>query len=287
MTAFISRAKTFSLRFVDKFFRDNTTTLAASLAYFATLSIAPLMILFLTLSSGINPLMQQEFVGQVQSVIGVRAAEAIQIIIQTAKDRPDLSRLSGFFGALTLAVSASAVFSELKSSLNIVFETTALEKDKPQENILWQFLKLRILSVGFVLSFIFIFILLVSLVASSFISVFLPGSDQILARVFSWIFSFAIESLIFCLIYRYIPDERILWREALQAGTITAALFVSGKEVVGIYLGNSGVASAYGAAGSVIVLLIWIYYSALIVFSGAQLNFLMTQKRKNHEAFAR
>lgn len=282
MTSALDTAKKFSFDFADKFFRDNTTTLAASLAYYATLSIAPLMVLFITISARVNPLVQSEFIGQVQNLIGEHAGEAIRIVIETAKDRPDLSSLSGILGALMLAISASAVFSELKSSLNIVFETGTLEKEKPQEGVIWHFLKIRLLSVGFVLSFIFI--LLTSLIASSVISVFLPSSDQTVARGLSWLFSFGIEAVIFALIYRYVPDERILWSEAFWAGGITAALFVTGKELVGIYLGNSAVGSAYGAAGSVIVLLIWIYYSALIVFSGAQLNFLLAQRRKKNES---
>lgn len=260
-------------KFFDKFLKDNTTTLAASLSYYATLSVAPLLILFITLSSQMGTNMQDEFIVQVNALIGERAAEAIRLIIETAKDRPDLQSMSGFIGALTLAISASAVFGELKSSLNIVFECTG-ENDKDKHpNAVWAFLQARLLSVGFVLSFIFI--LLVSLILSSVISVFLPPGEQGVVRFVSWTISFLMQGFIFCLLYRYVPDRRIGWKASFRSGLITAALFVTGKELVGLYLGNSAVGSAYGAAGSLIVLLIWIYYSAMIVFSGAQVSFLM------------
>jgi membrane protein len=263
----------FFTHYSDKFTKDQTTTLAASLAYYAALSMAPLLILFLTVAASMEGDLQAKFIFQVQALIGERAGEAVQMVIEAANDRPDLGSVSGIFGLLTLIISASAVFGELKFSLNRIFNVPdRYQNAETSSQAVLDYLKWRVLNIGLVLSFLFI--LVVSLIASSVIEMTLPESEQFWAQLLNWAVSLLMQAAFFALIYRYVPDRRTPWINAFKTGLVTALLFVTGKELIGIYLGNSAVGSAYGAAGSVIVFLIWIYYSALIVFSGAQLSIL-------------
>lgn len=267
------------LLFFDKFSADNTLSMAAALAFYAALSIAPLLILFLTLAAQLNLSVQASFVGEVQNLIGDQAAEVIQMIIDAAKKREDLKGLSGIFGAATLAISSSAVFVELRDSLNRILNSSATDPENPAfMQIVLGFLKNRILNIGFAITFLFI--LLISLILSTVINLYVAETGEWIAGAMSWIITYFAQLLLFTLLYRYVPDRHENWRHSLISGLITTSLFVLGREAVGFYLGRSGVGSAYGAAGSVIVLLIWIYYTALIVFSGAQISHLITGKGK-------
>lgn len=269
----VQKIRWFFTSFFDRFQRDHTTTLASSLAYYTALSLAPLVILFVTLSSKLSPGLQQTFITQVQGLVGTDAAKTFEIVIENAKERPDLATASGLFGALTLLLSASLIFGEMKTALNLIFESSEI-KDKSASTLkaILQFLKERVLNAGLALSFIFIMI--VSLVASSVISATFH-SEQDIWRYVNILISFVSYVGVFTLIYRYLPNRKIRWIPALKGGAITASLFVVGKELIGLYLGNSALGSSYGAAGSVIVLLVWVYYSALITFIGAHVSSLL------------
>lgn len=269
-------------KFFDEFSKDNTFSMAAALAFYAALSIAPLLILFLTLAAQFNFSVQSSFVQEVDKLMGDKAAEVIEMIIEAAKNREDLKGLSGFFGIITLAISSSAVFVELKSSLNRILDSELSSSSEASYfHIAKTFIKDRILNIGFAISFLFI--LLISLILSTLINIYLAETGQWMAQAVNWVTSFSIQFCLFTLLYRYVPDRHENWRRSCLSGVITTFLFIIGKEVVGYYLGNSGVASAYGAAGSVIVLLIWIYYTSLIVFSGAQISHLVMSSPKDRK----
>lgn len=259
--------------FFARFVKDQTTTYAASVAFYTALSLAPLLILFVTLTSTMTSGFQEAFEIQVQELVGSDAAKAVSLIINNAKERPDLASLSGFFGALTLLLSASLIFGELRDAMNRIFKTPAPEIEN--ENV-WQvvkgLLRDRILHAGFALSFVFIMI--VSLILSSILTATFK-SEQTIWKLVNVIGSFLFYAGIFGLVFRFLPNGRTRWRESMLGGLLTALLFVIGKEVIGLYLGKSALGSAYGAAGSVIVLLVWVYYSAMITFIGAHVSAIL------------
>ena len=272
----LKQTKTFLTSLFDRFQSDHTTTLAASLSYFTALSLAPLVVLFVVISSKLDGQIEIAFLQQMRSLVGPSASQIFEMVIQNAKERPDLTSISGVIGILTLLFSASLIFGELRTALNKIFENEDNVSDPPHATI-WQdifyFLKERFLRVGIVLSFLFIMI--VSLMASSFISATFEV-DRAIWGTMNAAVSLLFFVGLFSLLFRYLPNSRIKWAQAFKGGFITALLFVIGKELIGIYLGNSSIGSAYGAAGSIIVLLVWVYYSALITFIGAHVSSLLS-----------
>lgn len=273
----IQNAKNFIERFIEKFNADQTTTLAASLAFYTALSLAPLLILFVTFASWINEDVQRSFVVEVNRMVGKDAAVAVEMIIDSAKSRTDLSSISGFFGGLTLLLSASLIFGELRSTLNRIF---CIKEDPLPTESYWRifvlFIESRVLNIGLALSFIFTMI--VSLLASSVISTMLQSQQKVFLVTLDVLVSTVFYFGLFTLVYHYLPTKHVPWRRAWHGGALSALLFVMGKQLIGSYLGNSALGSSYGAAGSVVVLLAWVYYSALVTFIGAQISALLPLK---------
>lgn len=266
-------AASFFKSFFARFVKDQTTTYAASVAFYTALSLAPLLILFVTITSKMTTGFQESFEFQVQQLVGIDAAKAVSLIITNAKDRPDLASLSGLFGTLTLLLSASLIFGELREAMNRIFQTPMPDtSNETFMEVVLHLIRDRVLQVGLALSFVFIMI--VSLIFSSVLSAAFK-SDQSLWKIINIAASFFFYAGVFGLVFRYLPNGRTRWKESLLGGLLTAFLFVVGKELIGLYLGKSALGSAYGAAGSVIVLLVWVYYSAMITFIGAHVSALL------------
>lgn len=271
----------FSKSFFARFMKDQTTTFAASVAFYTALSLAPLLILFVTFTSRMSDGFQESFEIQVQSLVGSDAAQAVSLIITNAKDRPDLASMSGLFGLFTLLLSASLIFGEFREAMNRIFDTVT--PANPGETFLQfieSFIRDRLLQVGLALSFVFIMI--VSLIFSSALSATFK-SEKTLWQVINFGASFLLYAAVFGLVFRYLPNRRTQWKESMLGGLLTAFLFVVGKEGIGIYLGRSALGSAYGAAGSVVVLLVWVYYSAMITFIGAHVSALLLLDKNREE----
>ena len=270
--------------FFKRFVECNTVTWAASVAFYTALSLAPLLIIFLALSPHFDPALKDDFINEVRNLMGNTGAEAINLVFENAQERIDLMSMSGIFGTATLVVSASLIFGELRAALNQILEknpTPADDKSFTRATI--DFLKSRILQMGLALGFTFIMI--ASLILSTGISAFLRyGATYLgdIALIANIAFSFSLYLIVFGCMFHFIPKNKIHWKQSLQAATITSVLFVIGKELVGFYLGHSFLSSAYGAAGSVIVLLAWVYYSSLIIFIGAHVSFIL--EARNTEA---
>lgn len=269
----------FAENFVNKFLKDETTTLAASLAFYTALSLAPLVIIFVAITAQISPELQQTFVAESQSVIGPEAVKTIEMVIEGARERADLTSIAGFFGVATLLFSAGLIFGELRSALNRIFcVRPPADLDNSYLHIAGRFVRERVLHIGLALSFIFV--LIVSLITSSIISM-LTGYEHkgfvSTVNIFVTLFFYV---MMFTITFRFLPDKHQPWRRAVRGGVLTAALFVLGKELIALYLGRSAIASAYGAAGSFIVLLLWVYYSTLITFIGAQVSSLIPGRVK-------
>lgn len=269
----------FAEKFVTKFLKDETTTLAASLAFYTALSLAPLVILFVTITSQFSPELEQNFVTEAQAIVGKDAAHTFEMVIDGAKERTDLTSAAGIFGVFTLLLSASLIFGALRDALNRIFDVQPPpDLNDSYLHIVGRFLKERVLQVGLALSFILI--LIISLIASSAISVITNLEFKAMVAAVNIGVTLVTYVMIFTIIFRYLPDRHQPWGRAFRGGALTAALFVLGKELIALYLGKSAIGSAYGAAGSLIVLLVWVYYSTLITFVGAQVSSLIPGSRR-------
>ena len=263
-----------------KLFRDaaeswidhNATRLAAAVAFYAILSVAPLLILSVAVAGLVfgEEAARGELMSQIRDLMGDEGAEVIQTALASAK-KPSEGILATVIGAVTLLVGAAGVFGELHDALNVVWDV----QPKPGRGV-WGFLRDKFLSFGMVLSIGFL--LLVSLVLStalSGLSHYLSGvapEVPVLMRVVNFLISLGLIAGLFALLFRYLPDARIPWRYVWLGAGLTALLFTLGKFLIGLYLAKVAVGSAFGAAGSLVVLVVWIYYSSLIVFFGAELT---------------
>ena len=270
---------TFFQQLFSRISENKTTTWAASLAFYMALSLAPLLILFLTLSSLLSQDLQSTFEQQVNQLMGPVAAEGISTVINSAKDRPDLMSISGIAGTVTLILSAGLIFGQMREALNEIFEKKVEAPKEGFWNAIWSFIKTVLIKIALVLGFLVA--LIGSLIATTLISAYTNLTDQALVVAsINIIVSFVFYILLFTGLFHYVPNGKLPWREAFEGGAVTSILFLIGKELIGLYLGQGALSSSYGAAGSVVALLAWVYYSAMIIFVGAHVSFLLQKKFK-------
>jgi membrane protein len=250
---------------------DKAPRLAAALAYYTVFSLAPLLVLVIAIASfvvGNNLNIRQSLTSQIQAMVGQQAATAVNGMIDVTS-QPRNGTIATVVGIVTLLLGATGLFGQLQDALNTIWEV----KPKANRGIMGM-LKDRFLSFTMILGTSFL--LLVSLVISaalSFVNSYftnLLGGMGFVAQVLNFVFSTAIITLIFALIFKMLPDAEVEWRDVWIGALVTALLFNLGKWLLSIYLSRGSVTSAYGAAGSLIVLLLWVYYSAQILFLGAE-----------------
>jgi len=249
---------------------DNVARLAASLAYYTLLSVAPLIILAVAVAGlAFGQVAAREHIGgELARVVGAGAAGAIQSIAKNAHT-PGTGVFSIVIGVLVLLFGASGVFGELQSALNTVWDVAP----KPGRGV-WGVVKDRFFSFTLVVGVAFL--LLVSLIVSAALTwvgqVFessLPGG-AVVWQVLNFGISILVVTALFGLMFKTLPDALIQWRDVWVGAAVTAALFTLGKFLLGLYLGSAGVSSAYGAAGSIVALVIWVYYSSQVLLVGAE-----------------
>lgn len=259
---------------------DNVPVLAAALAYYTVFSLAPLLIIAIAVAGAVfgEEAARGELVHQIQGLVGKEGAEAVQAMIQNASKPNNGGAIATIIGVILLMFGASGVFGQLQSALNTIWEV----KPKPGQGIR-SFLVSRFLSFAMVL--VIGFLLLVSLVLSSvlaavsyFFNNLMPGLP-ILGQVINFLISFGVITVLFASIYKFLPDVEIPWKNLWVGAAVTAVLFNIGKLAIGLYLGNSSVGSAYGAAGSLVVVLIWVFYSAQILLIGAEFTQVYSKYR--------
>jgi len=252
-------------------FDDQAPTLGAAVAYYTVFSLAPLFIIAVAIAGLVfgREAAQGQIFEQLRAMIGETSAAAMEDVVESANSQPRTGVFATIVGFVALIVGASGVFAQMQASLNAIWRV----EPKPGRGI-WGLIQDRVLSFGFIL--IVGFLLLISLILTAIIAFigewfggFVPGVETLI-QILNAILSLAIITLLFAMIFKFLPDVKIAWRDVWIGALITAALFTAGKEVLGLYLGKSGVASSYGAAGSLIVLLLWVYYSAQILFFGAE-----------------
>lgn len=256
---------------VSAWFDHNASSLGAALAFYTIFSVAPILIIAVAIAGYVfgADTAQTEVLSQLRALTGDAGAAAIRELL-TSAHYSDKKGLAAAIGVVTLVVGATSVFGELQNALQRIWQTPA----QPRSVGWWRFVRGRVLSVGMVLGVGFL--LLVSLVASAALAAFggwlgayLPQLEIVLPLL-DLVVSFGMTVLLFALIYRYVPREPVPWEDVWIGATVTALLFTIGKYLIGIYLGKSSFNSAYGAAGSLIVLLLWIYYSAQVFLLGAE-----------------
>jgi membrane protein len=253
--------------------------LAASLSLYSLLSLAPLVILAIAVASLAfgRSAAQRALIDEVRDVMGGEGALTVQTVIEHGK-QPHAGGVASIIGVIILVVGASSVFGELQSALNKIWEV------KPASGTgLWSLVKSRLVSFALVLGFGFL--LLVSLVFSAALTAFgrffsghlsLPTA---LLAASNALLSFAGIFVLIALILRYVPDVSLRWKDVWQGALATAILFTAGKALLGLYLGSTAVGSAYGAAGSLIVVILWVYYSAMIFYFGAEFTRVRARKQ--------
>jgi membrane protein len=260
---------------VSDFLSDDAMTLAAGLAFYSALSLAPLLGLFIWITSLLNGAAQQDLVDQIVALVGEEGGRTVRTVVESAEDKPNLGNLTGIIGIGILLFSAGTVFGQLQHSLNVVFDV----KSKPVKGAgraLWAWVRRRLLSMGMVLTVGFL--LAISLALSAGLAAALggvrsamPGTELLWALV-DFVAPMIVFIALFAVLFKLLPDVRLAWKDVWLASVVTAVLFSVGKIGIGLYLGRSSLASAYGAAGSLIVLLVWVYYSASIFLFGAELT---------------
>lgn len=258
-------------RTFSQFSENNSLRLAAALAYTAAFSLPPLLIVVIAVAGvvfGQEAVSGQVF-NQLRGLLGEDAAAGIQKTILNF-NRHDSGAVATAIGIGTLLFGASTFFATLQESLNDIWNL----KPKPRSGAM-QFIKTRFLSLGLVLSVGLL--LLVSLVLSAGLAAFsgylrglLPDVAVGLFFVLDLVLSLGLTTVMFALLFRFLPDARVAWRDIWPGAILTSVLFVIGKYLIGLYVSKADPGSAYGAAGSIIVLLTWVYYSALILFFGAE-----------------
>lgn len=250
---------------------DRADRLAAALAYYTAFSLAPVLLLVIAMAGLFlgEEAARGELFSQIHGLIGAQGAAAVEAMVERSGDRGDGTWATWLSLAL-LAFGASSVFLHLKESLNIIWNV----EDKAPSGGLIRAISSRIISFSMIP--VIGFLLLVSLAVTTALAYFsnvLEGVWQNwlpLASLLNFVFSFGIITLLFALIYKILPDVAVPWSDVWVGSAATAGLFTLGKWAIGLYLGNSDIASVYGAAGSFVVLLVWIYYSAQILFLGAE-----------------
>ncbi len=258
---------------------DDAATLAAALAYYALLSLAPLMIISIGVAGWfLGPeAARGRVAGELGGIVGGQAAQGIQAVVASA-DEPKSGIIGAVVGVVTLFVGASGVFGQLQTALNAIWEV----KSKSDRGLLGQ-LKDRFFSFTMVLGVAFL--LLVSLMLSSVLSSLgtvladtLPGGAT-LWQMINFALSFGVVTVLFALIFKVIPDAKVQWRDVWLGAAVTALLFVIGKQLLGLYLGHAAIGSSYGAAGSIVALVVWVYYAAQILFVGAEFTQVQARHR--------
>jgi membrane protein len=251
---------------------DNAPRFGAALAFYAVFSLAPVLIVAVSIAGFLfgARAAQGEIVRQFQGLMGTQGATAIETIIQSTH-RPGLGVFATTAGLIAILIGASGAFNELQDAFNTIWKV-----DGEAKGFWIATIRQRVFSLGLVVATGFL--LLTSLVVTAslsaterFVGTLLPISVIVLGSM-NFVFSFCMITILFALIFKFIPSTTVPWRDVQMGAAVTSLLFTAGKAVIGFYLGHSALTSAYGAAASLVVFLVWIYYSAQILLFGAEMT---------------
>ena len=251
---------------------------SAALALYAILSLAPMLLILVWLTSAIMPGAQEALMQQIAQLGGAEAEHVARTIVANAEANPDTGSIAGWWSLGLLFVAATTVFAQLQDVLNKIFRTDATALTG-----FMAWLRKRVFSLGLVLALGFL--LVVSMTVSTVLELLLGRVEWMLpamATGATWV----VYALAFALMYHYLPDRSVGWKRALGGGAATAVLFLLGRAAIAWYLGqsNPASASAYGSMGTIVLALVWIYYAALVVFVGALLTAVVDERAKEKSA---
>ena len=264
---------------------DECTTMAAALSYYTVFALPPLLLLIVMIVGAVmDPQDVREALhGQLGGLLGQAGGDEIRTIMEKAQETktPDTGRpLAAVLGIATLVLGATGVFAQLQAALNKAWEV----KPDPAQGGIKNFLVKRIFSFGMVLAIAFL--LLVSLALTAMISAvggmlgrMMPGVGEAVLHVLNFAVSFGVITLLFAVMFKIVPDAEVAWKDVWVGALVTGALFMIGKYAIGFYLGRSNPGEVYGAAGSLAILLVWIYYASMIVFFGAEFTQTWAERR--------
>lgn len=254
---------------VNGFIDDDALSRGAAIAYYTIFSLAPVLVIVIAIAGLAfgEEAARGAVTGQIEGLMGHQAAEAIQTMIQSAGNTKS-GVIATAIGLVTLMIAASGVFSEMQAALNVVWKAT------PKEGTVGRLVKARATSLGLVAALGFL--MMVSLVISAglaamsdILNAYVPGAAMVM-RVVNFVISLSMISVLFGAIYKILPDKPIEWRDVVVGAVTTALLFTIGKTAISLYIGSSTVASSFGAAGALAIMLVWIYYSSQIFLLGAE-----------------
>ncbi|HTV50794.1 MAG TPA: YihY/virulence factor BrkB family protein [Steroidobacteraceae bacterium] len=251
---------------------DRAPRKGAALAYYTAFSLAPILIIAIAIAGTAfgEQAARGQIYAQMKALLGPVGAQTVQAMIASAA-RPGRGTLPTVIGIITLAIGATSALAELKDGLDQIWDAPRA----PSSGFLrylWDFLRTRLLSIGLILAlgFLLLISLVLSAVLAAFANLWDGSGTSLLLQSLNFLVSFALVTALFATIYKMLPSVPIAWRDVITGAAVTALLFDIGKHLIGVYLGNSAATSMYGAAGSLLVVLIWVYYSAQIFLYGAE-----------------
>ena len=277
--SFLTRAWHLIKAAVSSWIDDFAPSMGAALSYYTVFSLAPMLLIVIGVAGLVfgPEAARGEIVTQLRGLMGEQGAVAVEELLKSASD-PGKGVLATIIGFITLLVGATAVFAELQSALDRIWRTPA----PPNENGIWGIIRTRFLSFGLILGLGFLMI--VSLVLSAALAALgtwfggLLGGWEFILQALNFVISFAVVTVVFAAIYKFMPHAKIAWPNVWVGAIVTALLFTIGKFLISLYIGKSGVASGFGAAGSFAVLLVWVYYSAQIFLLGAEFTWVYSHR---------
>jgi len=281
---YLRRLGTVLSKAVNAWIDDHAQSMGAALSYYTVFSLAPLLLITIAVAGLVfgREAAQGAVVEQLQGLIGQNGAQAVQELLKNVS-KPSEGIVATITGVVVLIIGATSVFGELQDDLNRIWQVPSTKKVAGW----WAFLRARLLSIGMILALGFL--LLVSLAASAAFDAFASWSTSALAgweglaHVLNFILSFVLTTALFAIIYRFMPEATIEWRDVAIGALVTAFLFSIGKYLIGLYIGKSALASGFGAAGSLAVLLAWVYYSAQIFLFGAEFTWAYAHAFGSHQ----
>jgi membrane protein len=265
---------------IAAWWNDNALRLGASVAFYTLFAIAPILIVVIAIAGTVfgPEAVRGEIVGQIDGLVGKQGGQAVQALLQGAARRED-NVVAAILGGMTFVLTACGAFLELQAALNAIWRVAPAPDGQLKD-----FLLDRLRSFGLVIAIGFL--LLVSLAVSAAIAAvgaWLGGwtsGTPLVLQALNLALSLAVTTTLFALLFKFLPDVQLAWRDVITGAMVTAVLFTVGKEVIGFYLGQSSTASSYGAAGSVLVLLLWVYYSSQILLVGAEFTRIYADRER-------
>ena len=254
---------------------DYAPSMGAALSYYTMFSLAPLLLIVISIAGLIfgADAARGEIFGQLRGLMGADAAKAIEGILASVS-KPAESLSATLIGVVVLLIGATSVFGELQDALDRIWRAPARDRTSGP----WSLLRTRLLSFGMILGIAFL--LMVSLVLGAVMAALgkwwggIFGGWEVLAQSVNLLAGFALTTAVFAMIYKLMPRVKVHWHDVWLGAVVTALLFTAGKFLIGLYIGRSGVASAFGAAGSLIIVLVWVYYSAQVFLMGAEFTWV-------------